>query len=195
MKASRRTDGSSRLSLVLGILLMLAVGAALVHKLLGSRTANAPSGMAGARFGWSESVLRASVPGLVALPPSAEASYPRLRGRVEVYDEPATCTYELAAGSTLSRVDCVFDAAPGQPAHARKAEKLLVTLRQLYGAESSSKPAFSEWRNREAAWALYTTEPGPSALPLIRLINTSKLHHAALAQETPTRQELAADGG
>src|SRR5512143_468015 len=110
MKAVEHAARSSRISTLLGLCVVLTLAVALAQKLFGAKSANAPLGMAGAKFGWNESALRESVPGLSPDPTSLEPAYPRFHARVLVYDEPATCSYELAVRDTLSRVSCVLDA-------------------------------------------------------------------------------------
>ncbi len=147
-----------RLAIWTGAIVVALVVGGLFWKLTGKKTAHVPSGIAGVRLGDGLSEARRALPGLTDAP---------YRARTRVFDEPASCTLELGAGSTVSRIECVLD-------DARVRAKLLATLRELYGEETEAREDAWSWRNERARLELSTS-------PSLRLTSWSHAHEAAKA--------------
>lgn len=196
---SRAAPPASRPTLlIVGGLGVVALAVALVLKLSGPSSANVPMGIAGAKLGSDSAALMQAVPGLTDAP-NADESFPRMRGKVSLLDEPATCTYELGVEGRLSRIDCALDPAPN-PESARKTQaKVLGMLRKLYGPESEQHGESYKWQNGRARLLMIagrTSDVESAAVSTIRVSNWSVEHeHAlgALASQRSTREEAERD--
>jgi hypothetical protein len=179
-----------RRALAIGLVTVVLVSVALVVKLLASRPAHVPLGIAGFRLGADVEAAQKVLPSLAPAPPlpavmnqvaGFEVKYPRLAGKSLLFDEPAKCTLEFAVEGTLSRIDCEVDPLPSAELQENAARRVLKTLRALYGGESSSRPNFWEWRNAEARLSLYVSDAKePSAV--IRLSNVGARHDRAVGE-------------
>lgn len=132
---------SSKRALVAGGLLVAALALALTFALTRPRVTNAPSGLAGVKLGGTLSDAKQALPGL-----AVEGELHRARARV--FDEPATCTLAISRAERVSRIECVVDPSP------LAFDKLLATLRELYGKESSMKADTWLWQNERTSLAL-----------------------------------------
>lgn len=154
----------SRLALWVGAAVVALVVGGFVFKLGRTKSSNVPSGIAGVRLGDTLDEARVVLPALV------EAGSGVFRAETRLFDEPATCTLELAVSSTVSHVECVMEGAD-----PRVQKKLLATLRELYGKETETREGSWLWRNERARLRL-TTSPSP------RLVSWSRAHEEAKAR-------------
>ena len=142
--------GSPRLALGIGVGVVVLVAGMLIAKLMRPSVAHVPSAMAGVKL---ESTLDEASAALPALEKVGATEY---RARALVFDEPATCTVVLGDGSRVARIDCL-----AEPRDEWVRERLLVTLRELYGKESSSPRGAWRWQNDRALLELNATTDAP----------------------------------
>jgi hypothetical protein len=118
----------------------------------------------GLRFGMTVATARALLP---SLEPAGEGDENVYRSRTKLFEEPATCNFGFGAESTLSRIECRIDPPLEADRQAALCEKLLSTLKSLYGKESSQTPAMElrrwEWNNERAGLSLSCRQGAPAA--------------------------------
>lgn len=131
--------GSRRLAIAVGAGAALLAAGVLSSKLVRPSMAHVPSTLAGVKL---ESTLDEARRALPALERVGASEY---RARTVVFDEPATCGLVLTDGSRVASIDCLVD-----PRDVRVRERLLVTLRALYGEESSTPQDVWRWQNHRA---------------------------------------------
>ncbi|MFO0565193.1 MAG: hypothetical protein U0263_05995 [Polyangiaceae bacterium] len=167
-------------SLLAGGLMALVFVALVAQKLSRPRPVNVPNGLGGARLGASREQTLRALPGLREAPVAAAASpgIARYQGRTLLFDEPATCTLELAVNDALSRIECVFDRAP---APAQLEEKVLRLLGELYGKENGSGEGH-RWQNERTRLYLGTKADERSSVTApegaLRIASWTREHEA-----------------
>ena len=179
----------------IGAFVLAVVALGLGLKLLGERPSNVPDGIGGLRFGMSPAEARQTVSSVEDLPPSTlpttdpSEELPHLRGRAPVFDEPATCTLWFAVAGGLSKIQCALDPLPSRDSTDRVSQRILVTLRNLFGEErrTGADGAYYLWQNDRASLQLMMPRQSAS----IVITNTLRDHDGAVARLTAASAEKA----
>jgi hypothetical protein len=133
-----------------GLAIVVMLVAALATRVLDERSAHVPESLAGIRL---ESTLSHARSALAEPQPDARAGA-GLRGRSRAFDEPATCTVGVDEAARVSAIDCELDPSPTARAVSERHERVLATVRQLYGKESRAVGGIWLWRNDRAGLSL-----------------------------------------
>lgn len=139
---------SRRLARLLGGAVLLLLAGAFALKLLSPRRARVPSSLAGVRLG------------------SAPTEPAGAGGRRLVFDQAATCRLGVGADGHVARITCEVDAHDSR-------DRLLATLRELYGEESSAHGGAHRWQGPQARLELWSA-PGSLRVSLESLTASSR---------------------
>lgn len=142
------SSGNRRLARVLGAALVLVLAGAFGLKQLGPRTARVPSTLAGVALG--------------STPHDPGGGTDRRR----VLDQAATCAVTVGSDARVARIACDVDAHDAR-------DRVLGTLRELYGKESWAQGGTHRWQNGEARLVLVSA-PGSLRVSLESLSASSR---------------------
>jgi hypothetical protein len=181
----------ARFRRVLGGLVVLVLVLGFLYKMLNGRPSSVPMGIAGFGLGMSVERAREVLPGLTEIAPDPAgldpgAQLPRLRGRVQVFEEPATCTLWFAIEHTLSKIECALDPEANADERQKTAERVLVTLQKLHGSEQPGSLATPTrvWQNQRATLQLHVPEGDGSVV----LVNAASGHDGAVTELLAARK-------